>query len=77
MITGVFGVLGVMGIWFSAIFGNNFMGNKDKLDLDNTWPKVIGIGSFAPTSALCRAEWSKKSVGEILRLFCVFQKFCF
>jgi uncharacterized membrane protein YfcA len=66
MITGVLGVLGALTIWFGAIFGKDFAANKNDLNPNSTWGKVtvigfvtnffdtLGIGSFAPTTALLR-----------------------
>ncbi|KPU27035.1 permease [Caloranaerobacter sp. TR13] len=66
MITAVLGTLGAFGIWFSSVFLRDFMKHKDNLE-DNSWAKVsvigfitnffdtLGIGSFAPTTALLRA----------------------
>lgn len=64
MITAVLGVLGVLTFWFGAVFGKDFSDNKDNLNPNNSWAKVLGIGfvtdffdtlgigSFAPTTAL-------------------------
>lgn len=64
MITAVLGVLGVLTVWFGAVFGKDFSDNKDNLNPNNSWAKVLGIGfvtdffdtlgigSFAPTTAL-------------------------
>ncbi|MEA4847670.1 MAG: sulfite exporter TauE/SafE family protein [Clostridiaceae bacterium] len=66
MIQIVLGVLGVFTLWFSVIFGKDVIANKKNLE-DNSWAKVsaigfltnffdtLGIGSFAPTTALLRA----------------------
>ena len=66
MITGVLGVLGALTIWFGAIFGRDFATSKNDLNPNNSWGKVatigfltnffdtLGIGSFAPTTALLR-----------------------
>ncbi|CAH2214450.1 sulfite exporter TauE/SafE family protein [Tepidibacter aestuarii] len=66
MINIVLGVLGVLTLWFLAVFIPDFMRNKDNLETHNTWPKVLfigfitdffdtlGIGSFAPTTALLK-----------------------
>jgi len=65
MLTAVLGVLGALTAWFTVTFGMDFAQNKDNLE-DNTWSKVIGIGfltnffdtlgigSFAPTTALLK-----------------------
>lgn len=65
MITAILGVLGGFGAWFSAVFLKDFMNHKDNLE-NNSWPKLIGIGfitdffdtlgigSFAPTTALLK-----------------------
>jgi len=66
MITAVLGVLGALTLWFSAVFGKDFSSNKENLNPNNSWGKVVGIGfitdffdtlgigSFAPTTALLR-----------------------
>ena len=66
MITGVLGVLGALTIWFGAVFGRDFATSKNDLNPNNSWGKVatigfltnffdtLGIGSFAPTTALLR-----------------------
>lgn len=67
MITAVLGVLGALTLWFGAVFGKDFSANKDNLNPNNSWGKVVGIGfitdffdtlgigSFAPTTALLKA----------------------
>lgn len=64
MITAVLGVLGALTLWFGAVFGKDFSDNKENLNPNNSWGKVLGIGfvtdffdtlgigSFAPTTAL-------------------------
>ena len=64
MITAVLGVLGALTLWFGAVFGKDFNDNKEDLNPNNSWGKVLGIGfvtdffdtlgigSFAPTTAL-------------------------
>ncbi|CAH2214441.1 sulfite exporter TauE/SafE family protein [Tepidibacter aestuarii] len=66
MINIVLGVLGVLTLWFAVVFISDFMKNKDNLETHNTWSKVLfigfitdffdtlGIGSFAPTTALLK-----------------------
>lgn len=66
MITAVLGVLGALTLWFSAVFGKDFSNNKENLNPNNSWGKVLGIGfitdffdtlgigSFAPTTALLK-----------------------
>ncbi|MEJ8554598.1 sulfite exporter TauE/SafE family protein [Tepidibacter sp. Z1-5] len=66
MINIVLGVLGVLTLWFAVVFVSDFMKNKDNLETHNTWGKVtsigfatnffdtLGIGSFAPTTALLK-----------------------
>ncbi|WP_461205428.1 TSUP family transporter [Clostridium sp. DL1XJH146] len=66
MVTAILGALGAFGAWFSVVFVKDFMKYKDNLE-DNSWVKVsgigfvtnffdtLGIGSFAPTTALLRA----------------------
>ena len=65
MLTAVLGVLGGLTAWFAVVFGLDFSKNKNNLE-DNAWSKVIsigfvtnffdtlGIGSFAPTTALLK-----------------------
>ncbi len=65
MITAILGALGAFGLWFSAIFFKDFSQNKDNLE-NNSWVKVVGIGfitdffdtlgigSFAPTTAMLK-----------------------
>ncbi len=65
MIKMVLGVLGFLTIWFLAVFVKDFLNNKNNLE-DNSWGKVtaigfvtnffdtLGIGSFAPTTALLK-----------------------
>ncbi len=68
MITAILGALGAFTIWFGAIFGMDIHQNKEKLDENpNGWGKMLGIGfvtdffdtlgigSFAPTTALFKA----------------------
>ncbi|SHH01708.1 sulfite exporter TauE/SafE family protein [Tepidibacter thalassicus] len=67
MIKLVLSVLGLLTIWFAVVFIKDFMKNKNNLEKHNTWGKVtaigfitnffdtLGIGSFAPTTALLRA----------------------
>lgn len=62
----VLGVLGLLGIWFAAVFFMDFAKHKDNLEQHNSWGKVLfigfitdffdtlGIGSFAPTTALVK-----------------------
>ncbi len=64
MITAVLGVLGALTLWFGAVFSKDFSDNKENLNPNNSWGKVLGIGfvtdffdtlgigSFAPTTAL-------------------------
>ncbi|QXM05541.1 sulfite exporter TauE/SafE family protein [Crassaminicella indica] len=66
MLTGVLGILGAFGLWFAAVFGIDFNKNKDKLEEQTSWIHTIwigfltnffdtlGIGSFAPLTALLR-----------------------
>ncbi len=66
MIYGIFGGLGVFGAWFAYVLGMDISKNKDNLEKDtnfwlsgliggftNFWD-ALGIGSFAPTTALLR-----------------------
>ena len=67
MLTAVLGVLGGLTAWFAAVFGMDFAKNKNNLESHNSWGKVVaigaftnffdtlGIGSFAPTTALLKA----------------------
>ena len=64
MIKIVLGILGLFTLWFAIAFFKDFLANKDKLGTHNSWGKVmaigfvtdffdtLGIGSFAPTTAL-------------------------
>ncbi len=66
MITAILGGLGVFGLWFAAVLGMDISKNKDKLEKEtNFWISgliggftnffdTLGIGSFAPTTALLR-----------------------
>ncbi|MEJ8554599.1 TSUP family transporter [Tepidibacter sp. Z1-5] len=66
MINIVLGVLGVLTLWFAVVFIADFIKHKDNLETHNTWSKVLfigfitdffdtlGIGSFAPTTALLK-----------------------
>ncbi len=66
MITAILGGLGVFGLWFAAVLGMDLSKNKDKLEKEtNFWLSgiigaftnffdTLGIGSFAPTTALLR-----------------------
>ncbi|WFD11239.1 sulfite exporter TauE/SafE family protein [Tepidibacter hydrothermalis] len=66
MINIVLGVLGVLTLWFAVVFVADFIKHKDNLETHNTWGKVLfigfitdffdtlGIGSFAPTTALLK-----------------------
>ena len=65
MINFILCVLGLSAVGFSAVFLKDFQANKDHLE-NNSWGKVtaigfvtnffdtLGIGSFAPTTALLR-----------------------
>lgn len=67
MITAVLGALGAIGLWFTAVFGMDFMKHKNNLEQETSWGKMLGIGfitdffdtlgigSFAPTVALSKA----------------------
>lgn len=67
MITGVLGVLGVLTAWFTVVFGKDVMQNKDNLEPETNlvtsgvigfitnFFDTLGIGSFAPTTALLKA----------------------
>lgn len=67
MIKAVLGVLGLLTAWFAIVFIKDFMANKNNLEEHNSWGKVtfigfitdffdtLGIGSFAPTTALVKA----------------------
>ena len=64
MIKILLGILVVFALWFAVAFLKDFLKNKDKLETHNSWWMVIligfitdffdtlGIGSFAPTTAL-------------------------
>ena len=66
MITVVLGVLGVFTAAFAGIFGMDLKKNKEDMTAQNSWGKLLGIGfitdffdtlgigSFAPTTALLR-----------------------
>ncbi|MCT4507807.1 MAG: sulfite exporter TauE/SafE family protein [Tepidibacter sp.] len=66
MINIVLGVLGVLTLWFAVVLILDFIKNKDNLEEHNSWGKVVfigfitdffdtlGIGSFAPTTALLK-----------------------
>lgn len=66
MIKAVLGILGLLTAWFAIVFIKDFMANKNNLE-NNSWGKVLfigfitdffdtlGIGSFAPTTALVKA----------------------
>ncbi len=66
MITGVFGVLGLFSLAFAGVFGKDLIDHKDEFE-KGTNPLIagligmftnffdaLGIGSFAPTTALLR-----------------------
>lgn len=65
MVTAILGALGAFAAWFSVIFVKDIATHKGQLE-DNSWTKVsgigfltnfldtLGIGSFAPTTALLR-----------------------
>ncbi|MBS4536329.1 sulfite exporter TauE/SafE family protein [Clostridium sp. D2Q-14] len=65
MVGAITGVLGAFAVWFAIIFGKDLVQNKENFE-DNSWIKVstigfltnffdtLGIGSFAPTTALLR-----------------------
>ncbi len=66
MITAILGGLGAFGLWFAYVLGMDISKNKDNLEKDtNFWISgliggftnffdTLGIGSFAPTTALLR-----------------------
>jgi uncharacterized membrane protein YfcA len=65
MITAILGVLGILTIWFAFVFVKDYMANKNNLE-ENSFGKAVGIGfatdffdtlgigSFAPTTALLK-----------------------
>ncbi len=65
MVQAILGVLGAMTLWFGAIFVKDFAGHKDELE-SNSWGitagigfvanffDTLGIGSFAPTTAMLK-----------------------
>lgn len=65
MLTGVLGVLGAFTVWFGAVFVKDFAAHKDQLE-NNSWGitaaigfianffDTLGIGSFAPTTAMLK-----------------------
>ena len=67
MITAVLGALGVITVWFAAVFGMDISKHKDSLEPETSWAKMslvgfvtnffdtLGIGSFAPTVAFSKA----------------------
>ena len=67
MITGVLGVLGVLTAWFTVVFGKDVLKHKDNLETETNlvtsgiigfitnFFDTLGIGSFAPTTALLKA----------------------
>lgn len=67
MITGVLGVLGVLTAWFTVVFGKDVLKHKDNLENETNlvtsgiigfitnFFDTLGIGSFAPTTALLKA----------------------
>lgn len=67
MVLAIQGTLAAITVWFTAVFGMDFMKNKDNLEKDTSWAKMLGIGfvtdffdtlgigSFAPTVALSKA----------------------
>ncbi len=66
MITGIFGTLGVISAIFAGFFGKDLFENKDKFEKETNvfitsaigfftnFFDALGIGSFAPTTALLR-----------------------
>lgn len=66
MITGILGVLGLMTAWFSVAFAKDLSANKDAMETETNFLTsgaigfttnffdTLGIGSFAPTTALLR-----------------------
>ncbi|MFB0919202.1 MAG: sulfite exporter TauE/SafE family protein [Clostridiaceae bacterium] len=66
MITAILGALGALTAWFGVLFGLDIYKNKDNLEKDTSfWISggigaftnffdTLGIGSFAPTTALLR-----------------------
>lgn len=67
MVSAILGILGVLTGWFGIEFTKDLRKNKDKFEQDSSWGKTgligfvtnffdtLGIGSFAPTTALLRA----------------------
>ncbi len=65
MVQAILGVLGAMTLWFGAIFVKDFAAHKDELE-NNSWGitagigfivnffDTLGIGSFAPTTAMLK-----------------------
>ncbi len=65
MVTAILGALGGFGLWFAAVFGKDFMGNKSNLENNSNvitfiigvvtdFFDTLGIGSFAPTTTLLK-----------------------
>ena len=65
MITGILGVLGLLTIWFAFVFIKDYRSNKDNLENKSLGKAIgigfltdffdtLGIGSFAPTTALLK-----------------------
>lgn len=67
MVIGLQGMLVVITVWFTAIFGMDLAKHKNALEKETSWWKMgtigfvtdffdtLGIGSFAPTVALSKA----------------------
>lgn len=67
MVSAILGILGVLTGWFGIELTKDLRKNKDKFEQDSSWGKTgligfvtnffdtLGIGSFAPTTALLRA----------------------
>ena len=66
MITAILGALGILTAWFAYALGKDLLENKDNLEVETNYVTVgfigfvtnffdtLGIGSFAPTTALLR-----------------------
>jgi uncharacterized membrane protein YfcA len=66
LVTAIFVILVVLAVWFAYVFVKDFLAYKNKLEPETSWPltsgigfvvnffDTLGIGSFAPTTALMK-----------------------
>jgi uncharacterized membrane protein YfcA len=84
LVTAIFIILIVLTVWFAFVFIKDLLAHKDKLEPETSWPisagigfttnffDTLGIGSFAPTTALLKIfkQCNDKMIPGILNVGC-------